>query len=143
MKTTTVLGYTHRFYDALLANASDNTFVGKLTQVYNSLELPSAAYSHVRALLTSPGDNGPCVEVIQRGNKRVPSIVVLHHPPPDHPPEDFTMEPLTTRAEVTTLRERVQALEKRLDEYAGFNVKKVLRNIESRLTKLEAPNSSG
>lgn len=147
MKPETILRYAHDLYNALLDKATTQPeggwlFVGSVTDVYNELKLSSSVYSHVRKMLTSDsqglgeGDQ-PCIEFVQRGNRATPSVILLHHPPPDLPPADFTFDHLTDRETIDTLREKVETLETRLDEYMGFNVKEALRNHEKRIKRIE------
>lgn len=148
-KPETVLAYAVRLFEGLMERAEIGVapvpiFTGSITRVYHELRLPASAYSHVRHLLVTArmDHEDACVEFIQKGNRRTPSVIALYHAPSiETAPEDFTIENLTTETEVASLTSRVEHLEAWRESLLGLNLQ-ALRNIEGRLTLLESERNA-
>jgi hypothetical protein len=137
-----VPGYALDFHSLLVEKAEVETvneieltvFRGGITEVYDSLGFSRAHYSRVVKVLEDIG----AMEIIQRGNPRQQTVVVLYAPP--------TIEALSQAYLLTspsnlrkmshkTLDGRVSNLEGRLG--TGINYVDALVNIEARLQALE------
>jgi hypothetical protein len=136
--------YARQFYELLKAEAqletTDGTELmvwrGKLTDVFRELKVTSKYYTTIRAILTKTGS----ITIVETGSRNRPSIVVLNHPPPSL--QKINNLGLTGTAPAATmmaeLQRRISTLESWRETQGGINIAEALRNIEDRLTKLEA-----
>ena len=135
---------TYNFYKymnerSIVNEHQERQFKGNLIDAYLAVGGHRAWYKDVRKLLESP-DLDPCIIVVQRGNPHQPTITNLHHPPP---PEwgNLTTRGLTdTRGLATMLLDvegKVERLEAWRESLGGVNLAEVLRNFETRITRLE------
>ena len=106
------------------------------------MDIPGTYYAKIRAVLFDGID--PCVILLSRGVRGIPSVVALRHPPDA---ERFSDEGLTSAPAPATVLldavERIQKIEAWRDGLSPadenrLNVVEAIRNHEQRLAKLEA-----
>lgn len=134
-----------RFYAAALYKLMDDeaqerevggdkvrVWEGFLTHAVKTVGIPDGVYRRVFTLLEDTG----CVQLISRGARGYPSMVVLLNPPT----EDRLRSPqvLTRREDAATLLARTQEF---IDSLGGLNIAEAVVNIEERLQALEARTS--
>ena len=137
-----VPGYALEFYNALKAKAEIETvdgedytiFRGGITAEYDALKFSRAHYSRVVKALEHIG----AIQVIQRGNPRQESAVVLHGEPTVAALSEayyLTRPSEQRRVKEGSLESRVDSLERRL----GTDISYVdaMINVEGRLQALE------
>jgi hypothetical protein len=131
--------YTEDFYNRLMEGAKRKTingvkvhvWEGSLTDLYRNMGIGQSYYSKIMNNLKSMG----CVTMTQRGSRKTPSILVLHHSPDRAEWQAHHARPdLTNRLEGATLTDRVFNLEQRI---GGINIVDALRNLDERLQALE------
>jgi hypothetical protein len=131
--------YTDDFYKRLNNEAERETingikvdvFKGSLTELYRAMGIGQSYYSRIMDSLKSMG----CVTMVQRGSRKTPSILVLHHAPDRGEWQAHHARPdLTKRMEGATLSDRVFNVEQRL---GGINIVDAFKNLEERLQALE------
>jgi hypothetical protein len=148
------LAYAHKFYELMVERAKLETiqgsfdvdipepvevlvFRGKLTDIFVELKVSQKYYVTIRKILREYD----CVQYLQRGTKAYDSIVILNHPPP----EEISPLLLTdshSPAKIADVERRVTALEDwRVTTAGGINIGEALRNMETRLAKLERRES--
>lgn len=142
MKPETVLKHATVFYEELAKTSRNGVFTGSLTKVFtNVCELPVSYYSPVKQMLDELG----CLQIIERGTRKNPSVVKLLKSPPSGDadlPESIVKsleQPLTDRETVARLVEQVESLEAWRESQRGIVLVEALRNIERRLHALENP----
>ena len=117
----------------------ERQYRGSLVEAYKAVGGHMAWYSDAIKLLQSP-DLDPCVVIQQRGNPYQQTITNLHHPPPPGW-GNFTRGDLTDGREAATMlldaKEKVERLETWRESLGGVNLAEVLRNFETRITRLE------
>jgi hypothetical protein len=98
-------------YAELEKRADNGTFTGSRVHAFQALDISNTYYSLVFNLLTESG----CIEEVQRGNRRQPSIILLHGLL-DRPRLAATYRAsLTQPRSINTLRDYVGQLEGRLE----------------------------
>lgn len=122
--------YARLFYDELHARSENNIFVGSITKAWASIGASNSYYTKVRAVLLKQ----ECITIEARGAGGSPTVVRLLRPPEILLPEDLTTEREAARLSAAQAEKRIEALEKRLK---GVNITEALRDIETRLSKLE------
>lgn len=112
-----------------------SVYRGKLTKLFNSLEISNTYYTPIRRVLIASGS----IAIVKRGAGGNPSEVRLYHPPPTA--EKISSEGLTARRNLATvcleLEQRIKRLEGWRESQGGIDTKEALRNHENRLRRLE------
>lgn len=119
-------------YKRLLDESVDGIFVGKITEIYRLLGLPSGYYSYIIGTLKE----SKSIEYLSRGRQGKPSKIKMG-PPPD---EVATLDlGLTSAPTAAKLERRMKALEAKYEAQTrgGLNVPEALRNFEFRLAHIE------
>jgi len=146
---TAIYRYTCEVYDLLLEQSKENKhgeqlFEGSVVEVYKQTGASSRYYSSIRKLLISP-ELDPCITFLQRGNGSQPTIINLHHPPPEDW-EKISEKGLTAPRERATLLVELEAEVNRLrawrESIGEVNLSEVVRDFEMRLTRLENKTSA-
>ena len=133
----TVLKYAIQLYQYLDERAEVNqyhehVFTGRVGEAYKAIGASSTYHSDIRKLLIESGS----VTVLQRGTGKQASEWVLNGLD-----ENILVVPLTPPEPGATMGvqvdRRLAALESWRETTGGINIAEALRNMESRLTKLE------
>lgn len=136
-----LLQYAIKFYQYLDEQARENeyherVFTGKVSEAYKAVGASSAYHSGIRKLLIESGS----VTVLKRGTGKQDSEWLLNGLD-----ENILSVPLTPPGAAATMgaqvERRLQTLEAWRETTGGINIAEALRNIESRLTQLEAGNT--
>lgn len=106
---------------------------GQITKTCHKLGVPKGTERRVIA----PLEQMDCIDVIQRGVAKYPSVVVLLKPPTEEMWEDYDIG-LTLRPSYDMLSQRVEGIERQL---GGANIGEALLNLDQRLTALESQNA--
>jgi hypothetical protein len=163
MATKSQIKAAREFYEALDALAVDvpreeienvdiaptlvirtvRVFTGSLTATYTMAKLPMSYYTPVRKYLKENG----CVQILEQGTRGYPSTVLLLHPPAaDAESTDETPDGRLTGGGVsgrlTEIERRVDALMGWRESQGGIDIREVLRNMELRISRLEAERAT-
>lgn len=114
-----------------LDNGDTMRFEGSKVEAFRAIGVSQAYYSPIFDALTELG----CIEQIQRGASRLPSVILLHHPPES---EDFAAiyhVALTKPTPLDTIRQEVDDLRRRLPE---IDVKSFIVSLDARMTDIES-----
>jgi hypothetical protein len=133
--------HTLAVYDALAERALDRdgklTFEGSKVEAYRSVNLSQSYYTSIFDALTEMG----CIEQVQRGFARTPSVIVLHKRPVLSEFEGMYRGVLTKPTKLDTLRQQIENLERRLPsiDLDGYilSFDQRLSEIEARLSRIE------
>jgi hypothetical protein len=141
---TALYRYTCEVYDKLYEESKTNEheerlFEGSMVEVFKQTGASSRYYSSIRKLLISP-ELDPCVTFMQRGNGSQPTIIRLHH----EPPQDWkkiSQKGLTAPREGATMLLQIEAELSRLkawrESIGEVNLSEALRDFDKRLRVLE------
>jgi len=141
---TALYRYTCEVYDLLQERSKTNEheeqlFEGSVVEVYRQVGASSRYYSSIRKLLISP-ELDPCITFLQRGNGSQPTIIRLHHEPPQDW-KNISEKGLTAPREgailLVELEREIKLLRAWRESIGEVNISKALRNFEKRLAKLE------
>lgn len=110
-----------------------DVWIGHLNKTCRSLGIPKGTERRVVAPLESMG----CIEILQRGAAKHPTVVLLLKPPTKKLWADSD-KPLTSRRSYDMLRVRVEEIERRL---GGADIGEALLNLDRRLKVLESKTS--
>lgn len=115
-------------------------FEGNFKDVFSVSGASTSYYTPIRKLLTSPVLD-PCITIVQQGNVSQPTIMVLHHPPPEDW-EKISLKDLTGPREAATLgaelERRIESLEGWRESIGEVSLSEVLVNFERRISRLES-----
>jgi hypothetical protein len=144
--------FAREFYELLERDAKpeiiDGTeysvWRGKLTELYGELKITNKYYTPIRALLVQTAS----ITILEAGARNRVSTVILNKPlpPPDELAPILAGLDLTGTRPAATIGEveaRLVALEVWRETTGGINIQEALRNIESRLVRLEALAKNG
>jgi hypothetical protein len=106
-----VMRNAEALYAELEKRADNGTFTGSRVHAFQTLDVSNTYYSLVYRLLTESG----CIEEVQRGNRRQPSIIALHGAPDREKLQAMYRASLTRPRSIDTLRDYVSELEGRLE----------------------------
>lgn len=128
-------------YDELAKHALDKdgklTFEGSKVEAYRSVNLSQSYYTPIFDALTEMG----CIEQVQRGFARTPSVIVLHKRPVLSEFEGMYRGVLTKPTKLDTLRQQIENLDRRLPsiDLNGYilSLDQRLSDIEARLSRVE------
>jgi hypothetical protein len=115
-------------------------FTGSLTKLYQELGASTSYYSPIRKLLVDSG----AIEITQRGTRSQVSEVTVKQLS-----ENISPDPLTAARPAATMGvevdRRLASLEAWRETTGGLNIAEALRNMESRLSRLESlqPQTGG
>lgn len=109
---------------------------GSLTKTCAELGIPRGTERRVVKPLEAMG----CVEIVQRGVGRYPSVLVLNYPPTEDRWSEVSDQPLTGKRSYDTLARDVEEIKRQL---GGANLSEVLRDHHDRLTALEQQDRKG
>lgn len=152
MAEIAVLKYAKEFYHLLRNEAVDGVFEGSLVDAFHKVGASRTYYSSARKVLEESGS----VEILQRGNRAVPSRVQVNDLARNDVLEALA-DSLTTGASDATLKgyigvlaRAVAELQRRLDrqlgkspDQGGLLIVEAIRDHELRLTKLESNKATG
>lgn len=129
--------HMYALYDLLYREAEGDTFTGSQRVVFDQLGLSPAYNSQLYRGLREMG----CIEQVQRGAGKVPSILKLVHPPQIEQFNDWnrtaeSARPLTRAATLRSVEAELRLLERRLPQ--GVSLPEWIVAIEGRLASLEA-----
>lgn len=117
-------------YEELVKRSKRGVFTGRKGDAFRAIGVSQGYYSALFNVLTELG----CIEQTQRGSSRLPSVILLHHPPDA---EDFVgayQKSLTRSTPLDSLRQQVDNLARRLPQ-ADLN--DFILRTESRLAEIE------
>lgn len=104
---------------------------GYTTQACGNVEIPEGVRNRVIRRLEDVGS----IQLVERGRRNTPSVVVLLEPPTAEVWErDFTLEDLTARPDPAILSKQITDIHKTL---GGLPLAEMFKNIEERLKTLE------
>lgn len=122
-------------YDELAKHALDKdgklTFEGSKVEAYRSVNLSQSYYTPIFDALTEMG----CIEQVQRGFARTPSVIVLHKRPVLSEFEGMYRGGLTKPTKLDTLRQQIENLDRRLP---SIDLNGYIISLDQRLSELEA-----
>jgi hypothetical protein len=125
--------YCIALYDALKERATDDQFIGSITEVYKTLGISNQYYSRLLHGLIESGS----VEYLQRGHHKRPTIYrLIHRPTKAELGSLDLLTPRTRRARVSEpdILRRLELLERRV---RNVDIVAALQNLEKRIVALE------